>query len=118
MQNYNNLINRQLQINTFPSWKKWLSQEKQEIFTYLFPWSPKKSWESFSARALVPMAIAQFTPSGDVVTSADNPHTTKAVASTRYFDLAGKLRTKPEKGVNIIVTTYTDGSTQVTKLLK
>lgn len=92
--------------------------KKQEIFTYLFPWSPKKSWESFSARALVPMAIAQFTPSGDVVTSADNPHTTKAVASTRYYDLAGKLRTKPEKGVNIIVTTYTDGSTQVTKLLK
>ena len=92
--------------------------KEQEIFTYLFPWSPKKSWESFSARALVPMAIAQYTPSGDVVTSADNPHTTKAVASTRYFDLAGKLRTKPEKGVNIIVTTYTDGSTQVTKLLK
>ena len=92
--------------------------KEQEIFTYLFPWSPKKSWESFSARALVPMAIAQFTPSGDVVTSADNPHTTKAVASTRYYDLAGKLRTKPEKGVNIIVTTYTDGSTQVTKLLK
>ena len=52
------------------------------------------------------------------MTSADNPHTTKAVASTRYFDLAGKLRTKPAKGVNIIVTTYIDGSTQVTKLLK
>ena len=92
--------------------------KEQEIFTYLFPWSPKKSWESFSARALVPMAIAQYTESGDVVTSADNPHTTKAVASIRYFDLAGKLRTKPAKGVNIIVTTYTDGSTQVTKLLK
>lgn len=92
--------------------------KEQETFTYLFPWSPMKSWESFAARALVPLAIAQYTPSGDVVTSVDEPQAAKTIASTRYFNLAGQQCTEPAKGINIVVTTYTDGTTQVSKLLK
>ena len=92
--------------------------KEQELFTYLFPWSPMKSWEAFAARALVPLAIAQYTLSGDVVTSVDEPQAAKKIAYTRYFNLAGQHRTEPVEGVNIVVTTYTDGTTQVSKLLK
>lgn len=92
--------------------------KETETFTYLFPWAPQKKWESFSARALVPMAIAQYTESGNVVTSVAETQAAKTIASTRYYNLAGQQCGEPAKGVAIKVTTYTDGSTQVTKVLK
>lgn len=42
----------------------------------------------------------------------------KRVASTRYFNLAGMQSAEPFSGVNIVLTTYTDGSTSTAKLIK
>ena len=42
----------------------------------------------------------------------------KAVASVMYYNLAGMQSTQPLDGVNIIVTTYTDGSTTTAKVIR
>ena len=42
----------------------------------------------------------------------------KAVAGVKYYNLAGMESDRPFEGVNIIVTTYTDGSRSSAKVLK
>ncbi len=44
--------------------------------------------------------------------------TGKAVAGVKYYNLAGIESDRPFEGVNIIVTTYTDGSRSSSKVLK
>jgi|GEM_PF-288043 len=42
----------------------------------------------------------------------------KQVASVRYFNTAGQESGEPFSGINIVVTTYTDGTTSTTKVLR
>ena len=42
----------------------------------------------------------------------------KEVANIRYINVAGQESDAPFQGVNIVVTTYTDGTTTTTKILK
>ena len=42
----------------------------------------------------------------------------KGVASVAYYNLAGQQSQQPVEGVNIVVTTYTDGSRTTTKIIK
>ena len=53
-----------------------------------------------------------------VVTAVSDVHSTKAVKRVSYYNLAGAEIAAPQAGVNIVVTTYTDGTTRATKLLK
>lgn len=55
--------------------------------------------------------------SDEVVTGINNV-TGKAVAGVKYYNLAGMESDRPFEGVNIIVTTYTDGSRSSAKVLK
>ena len=55
--------------------------------------------------------------SDEVVTGINNV-TSKAVAGVKYYNLAGMESDRPFEGVNIIVTTYTDGSRSSAKVLK
>ena len=40
------------------------------------------------------------------------------VAGVKYVNLAGQVSSKPFEGVNIVVTTLTDGTTQTSKVIK
>lgn len=42
----------------------------------------------------------------------------RQVAHVAYYDLSGRRSTTPQPGVNLRVTTYTDGSQQVAKILR
>ena len=42
----------------------------------------------------------------------------KAVAGMRYVNLQGMTSDVPFDGVNIVVTTYTDGTTSTAKVMK
>jgi hypothetical protein len=54
----------------------------------------------------------------EVIPSAiENVNTGKTVASERYYNMAGQEIAKPN-GVAIKVTTYSDGSTSTTKVVK
>ena len=44
--------------------------------------------------------------------------TAKTVKSVRYYNIAGIESNQPLDGVNIVVTTYTDGTTATSKLMK
>ena len=56
--------------------------------------------------------------SSSVVTAVSDVHSTKAVKRVSYYNLAGAEIAATQAGVNIVVTTYTDGTTRATKLLK
>jgi hypothetical protein len=42
----------------------------------------------------------------------------KTVARVDYFNLAGQQNDRPDSGVTIVVTTYTDGTSSTTKIIK
>jgi hypothetical protein len=42
----------------------------------------------------------------------------KTVASVRYINVSGQESETPFDGVNIVVTTYTDGSSTTAKVMK
>ena len=62
----------------------------------------------------------EFDPIEHIVTSIKDVEdvTDKAVAGVKYYNLAGIESDRPFEGVNIVVTTYTDGSRSSSKVLK
>lgn len=88
--------------------------------------------EDFAAReALLTIAnVALVTPRSEVYLAADavaklNDNSgvelitaDKQVASVRYINVAGQESETPFNGVNIVITTYTDGTVATTKVVK
>ncbi len=66
----------------------------------------------FTTEAPAAEAITVESPTG--VKSID----AKTVAKVEYVNLAGQRSSTPFQGVNIVVTSYTDGTTQSTKVIK
>lgn len=58
-----------------------------------------------------------FIPAKETVGVTD-VNTSKQVAGVKYYNLAGVEGTKPFNGVNVVVTTYTDGTNATTKVIK
>ncbi len=54
----------------------------------------------------------------NVITAVADVNSSKTVAGVKYYNLAGMASDKPFDGVNIIVTTYTDGSRSSAKVLR
>ncbi len=52
------------------------------------------------------------------ISTAVNDINTKTVAGIKYVNIAGMQSSKPFDGVNIVVTTYTDGTKAVMKVVK
>ena len=53
-----------------------------------------------------------------IPTAVNETSEAKTVVSERYFDVRGIEYSHPVQGVNIIVRTYSDGSTQSVKVIK
>ena len=53
-----------------------------------------------------------------IPSAVNETQVTKTVVSERYYDIRGIEYSEPVKGVNIIVRTYSDGSTQSVKVIK
>lgn len=54
----------------------------------------------------------------NTVTSVNELSDGKAVARVEYFNLAGQQIDRPDSGVTLVVTTYTDGTRTTTKLIR
>lgn len=52
------------------------------------------------------------------VTAVNDVDAAKTVANVRYVNVAGMVSDKPFEGVNIVVTTYTDGTSKSVKVVK
>ena len=61
--------------------------------------------------------IVSWDPS-EIVTAIDDVQTDAAPVSVRYLNAAGMSANEPWQGVNIVVTTMSDGSQTVTKVMK
>jgi hypothetical protein len=53
-----------------------------------------------------------------IITAVNEVNATKTVKQVRYYNLAGIESRVPFDGVNVVVTTYTDGSKTTAKMLK
>lgn len=62
--------------------------------------------------------FAPFTIGVNSMTAVDEFTTSKQVTRVDYFDLSGQQLSQPATGVNIIVTTYSDGTRSVAKVNK
>ena len=60
----------------------------------------------------------KFQVYGSVPTSVESVNADKQVASVQYVNLSGMTSNKPFGGLNIVVTTYTDGTTATSKVMK
>ena len=54
----------------------------------------------------------------DPLTAVADVNTSKTVKAVKYYNLSGVASNEPFSGINIAVTTYTDGTTSATKLIK
>ena len=52
------------------------------------------------------------------MTAVDEVNGQKTVANVAYYNLAGQMSQQPVDGVNIVVTTYTDGTRSTAKVIK
>ena len=52
------------------------------------------------------------------MTAVQEVNAEKAVSSVAYYNLAGQMSEQPVNGVNIVVTTYSDGSRTTAKVIK
>ena len=57
-------------------------------------------------------------PSNQTQTGVEDVQATKTVAGVKYVNLAGQMSETAFSGVNIVVTTYTDGTTSTVKVIK
>ena len=53
-----------------------------------------------------------------LVTAIDGIDVGNEIANVRYYNMTGQSSSKPFSGVNVVVTTFRDGSTVTTKILK
>ena len=54
----------------------------------------------------------------EIVTGVNDLNADKAVAGVKYYNLLGVESAEPFQGVNVVVTTYADGSKQATKVVR
>ena len=81
-------------------------------------WNAKVTFDNSNAN-VAPGYILELTSGGStVVTHVDDVTVAKTVKSVRYYNVAGIETSEPQAGVNIVVTTYTDGTKTTTKVLK
>lgn len=59
-----------------------------------------------------------FTIGVDNVTAVSETVAGKTVSRVDYFNAAGQQLSQPATGMNIVVTTYTDGTRTVTKVIR
>ena len=57
-------------------------------------------------------------PSNQTQTGVEDVQANKTVAGVKYVNLAGQMSETAFSGVNIVVTTYTDGTTSTVKVIK
>ena len=69
--------------------------------------------ESYKNVVVYPLRL----PDDAIITAIDQVETANEVKSVQYYDLQGRMSNAPLKGMNIKVTTYTDGTTTREKLL-
>ena len=79
-----------------------------------------KEVEPQAGKVVYALDLNGGTGSDNIITAIQDvaDGTGKAVAGVKYYNLAGIESDRPFEGVNIIVTTYTDGSRSSSKVLK
>jgi hypothetical protein len=66
----------------------------------------------------VAVRLGAFTIAANNPTALDEMNARKTIASVKYFNLAGQQMTELTDGVNLVVTTYTDGTRTTSKIIR
>lgn len=66
----------------------------------------------------VAVRVNAFSISANKPTALDEMNVGKTIASVKYFNLAGQEMTELTDGVNLVVTTYTDGTCTTSKVIR
>lgn len=66
----------------------------------------------------VAVRLDAFTIAANNPTALDEMNTGKTIASVKYFNLAGQEMTELTDGVNLVVTTYNDGTRTTSKVIR
>lgn len=87
-------------------------QEKAE------PQSGKRRIDYYNTELSTDYLVYPLNLDGNYVTGITEAAGAKTVKSVRYFNIMGVELAEPAAGVNIVLTTYTDGTTHSQKILK
>ena len=66
----------------------------------------------------VAVRLDAFTVAANNPTALDEMNAGKTIANVKYFNLAGQQMTELTDGVNLVVTTYTDGTRTTSKVIR
>lgn len=81
--------------------------------------APRRAEQTNTAKAYYVKKTELKTRKGGVITGIDGVVNDSAcVAGVRYVNVAGQVSDRPWSGVNVVVTTLTDGTTRTSKMVK
>lgn len=80
--------------------------------------SPAHKVTANAANAYTNYVIYPIQVQNAIVTQVSDINASKQVASVRYYNVAGQEAATPHHGVNIMVQTYTDGTTSTSKIIR
>ncbi|MBO5540605.1 MAG: hypothetical protein J5980_06635 [Muribaculaceae bacterium] len=79
------------------------------------PSQPYKLYNGSVKYVVYPIDLT--TTGSGIVTAVSETRAARSVESVRYYNLAGMMSSQPFEGVNIIVTTYSDGTNKTSKAI-
>ena len=85
--------------------------DNSSLFQYKYSWSDTPN---ATAQKFLPKVEVEYSKDA---TAIESVNANKAVAGVRYYNLAGQQMRQPS-GATIVVTTYTDGTTSTSKIVK
>ena len=105
------------QFHALTDWTWWDMSELGEVDHILFNLTSTDTSE-WGMNTPSYFAMDKLTVSDEIPTAVDNVETAKAVSSVKYVNVAGQTSEVPFDGMNVKVTTYTDGTQSTIKMVK
>ncbi len=85
----------------------------------------KAAWDTTDAALIAPsddLAFQNYViyplKAAEIATAVDDVNASKGISSVRYYNVAGVEAATPFQGMNLVVTTYNDGTTSTAKVIK
>ncbi|MBO4814409.1 MAG: hypothetical protein J5523_05565 [Muribaculaceae bacterium] len=126
---FDNLLNQQLPLSEMGQTKSFEIasgtysltvnlQNKTLVVKPATTQAPRLNEASNKSYVVYPLSLTKVTTTQDGVITEVADISSKQVAGVKYYNLAGIESSEPHQGVNIVVTTYTDGSRSSAKVLR
>jgi hypothetical protein len=105
------------QLNALNDWTFFDLSELGEVVSVYFTLNSTDSG-AYGMNTAAYFCMDKFQVKSDTPTAVENVNADKQMTGVQYVNMAGMTSDKPFEGMNVVVTTYSDGTTTTAKVIK